>query len=218
MKRPSRNKLLVGTALPILLAFGLYACNDTLTKAAEPQGTLDPSTITTPAGVEASLIATYRALDWFDDAGFDSWGWAASNWVWASVTSDDAYKGSEASDQPGVTDIELFNWTTNGTDLYLNDAWKGAYEGINRANTTLNLLKAVQEKSPGLIAEADAASITGEAIFLRAHYHFKAWRMWGNIPYFRGTDTDFRKPNEDSATVVNELLTDLDSAIALLPE
>jgi hypothetical protein len=217
MKHASRHKLLVGTALPILLAAGLYACNDTLTKAAEPQGTLDPGVITNPQGVEASLIATYRALDWFGGAAFDSWGWTASNWVWASVTSDDAYKGSEASDQPGATDIELYNWTTNGTDLYLNDAWKGAYEGINRANTTLGLLKGVQEQSPGLISDADAASIAGEAIFLRAHYHFTAWRMWLNIPYIRGTDTDVRKPNADSATVVAELLTDLDSAIALLP-
>jgi starch-binding outer membrane protein, SusD/RagB family len=218
MKQASRNKLLVGTALPVLLALGLYACDDTLTNAAEPQGTLDPSTISNPEGVEASLIATYRALDWFDGAAFDSWGWAASSWVWASVTSDDAYKGSEASDQPGVTDIELYNWTTNGTDLYLNDAWKGAFEGISRANTTLRLLKGVQENSPGLISDADAAGIAGEAIFLRAHYHFTAWRMWANIPYFRGDDTDFRKPNSDSATVVTELLTDLDSAIALLPE
>ena len=69
MRHTSRKKLLVGTALPILLAFGLYGCDDTLTEAAKPQGTLDPSTIENPAGVEASLIATYRALDWFDDDG-----------------------------------------------------------------------------------------------------------------------------------------------------
>src|SRR5258705_232510 len=32
------------------------------------------------------------------------------------------------------------------------------------------------------ISASDAASIRGEALFLRAHYHFEAWRMWGNIP------------------------------------
>ncbi|HEU4631681.1 MAG TPA: RagB/SusD family nutrient uptake outer membrane protein [Gemmatimonadaceae bacterium] len=218
MKQTSRHILLVGAALPILLALGVYACDRTLTDAAEPQGTLDPSTISNAQGVEASLIATYRALDWFDGAGFDSWGWAASNWVWGSVTSDDAYKGSEASDQPGVTDIELYQWTTNGTDLYLNDAWKGAYEGISRANTTLRLLNDVQAQHPGEIPAADVAGIAGEAIFLRAHYHFTAWRMWANIPYFREEDTDFRKPNLDSAAVVAELLKDLDSAIAVLPD
>jgi starch-binding outer membrane protein, SusD/RagB family len=217
MKYASRHTLLVGTALPILLAFGLLACNDTLDKAAEPQGTLTPEEIATPEGVDASLVATYRALDWFNDANFSTWGWAASNWVWGSVTSDDAYKGSEASDQPGVTDIELYNWTTNGTDDYLNDAWKGAYEGINRANSTLRLLKEVQDKTPGALSDENARGIAGEAIFLRAHYHFTAWRMWANIPYYREDDTDLRKPNLDSASVVAEILKDLDSAIVLLP-
>jgi hypothetical protein len=42
--------------------------------------------------------------------------------------------------------------------------------------------------------------------------------MWANIPYFREADTDFRKPNLDSAEVVAELLKDLDSAIAVLPD
>jgi hypothetical protein len=40
--------------------------------------------------------------------------------------------------------------------------------------------------------------------------------MWGNIPYYRENDTDYRKPNEPKATVVTDLLKDLDSAIVLL--
>src|SRR5687768_3501989 len=64
---------------------------------------------------------------------------------------------------------------------------------------------------------ADARGIEGEALFLRAHFHFEAWRMWANIPYYREDDTDFRKPNNTSAEVVTALLEDLDAAIALLP-
>jgi len=41
--------------------------------------------------------------------------------------------------------------------------------------------------------------------------------MWGNIPYYREDDQDFRKPNIDSAAVTTEILKDLDSAIKLLP-
>ena len=41
--------------------------------------------------------------------------------------------------------------------------------------------------------------------------------MWGNIPYYREDDKDFRKPNLTSAAVATELIKDLDSAIALLP-
>jgi hypothetical protein len=41
--------------------------------------------------------------------------------------------------------------------------------------------------------------------------------MWGNIPYYREDDTDFRKANETSDAVVADLLKDLDDAIKLLP-
>lgn len=70
---------------------------------------------------------------------------------------------------------------------------------------------------PDEIPAADAKSIEGEALFLRAHYHFEAYRMWGNIPYYREDDTDFRKPNLTSSEVIAEILKDLDAAIALLP-
>jgi len=179
---------------------------------------LDESTLTTQPGVEGSLIATYRALDYTNGVG-GAWGTAASDWVWGSVPSDDAYKGSEASDQPPINDIEAYHWATGDAESYLNDKWRGVYEGVVRANTTLRLLKAVQTSKPLEITAADAQAIEGEAIFLRAHYHFEAWRMWGNIPYYREAEinTDFRQPNLTSAEVGTELLKDLDEAIAKLP-
>ena len=218
MKNASTRTLLVGTALPILAALGLGACKDDLTETATPQGALSAPTLASSAGVEGSLVATYRALDWNQAVG-GGWGNAASDWVWASVTSDDAYKGSVSDDQPGATDVELYQWTTGNADSYLNDKWKGVYEGVSRANATLTLLQKVQAQSPGAIDAAAARSIAGEAIFLRAHYHFSGWRLWGNIPYYREADsTDFRKPNEQSPQVVADILKDLDSAIVLLPD
>src|SRR4029079_14080125 len=86
-----------------------------------------------------------------------------------------------------------------------------------RANAAIRLLKQVQAASPSELPAADAKSIEGEAIFLRAHYHFEAYRFWGNIPYYREDDTDFRKANGTSAEAITNLLADLDAAIALLP-
>ena len=134
--------------------------------------------------------------------------------MWGSVTSDDAYKGSEASDQPPINDIEAYHWGTADAEGYLNVKWKHEYEGVNRANSTLRALAGIP---PVSIDAAVANSIRGEAIFLRAHYHFENWLVFGNIPYYRAADTDFRKANEPSAAVVTDILTDLDSAIALLP-
>src|SRR5690606_7731058 len=91
------------------------------------------------------------------------------------------------------------------------------YEGISRANSTLRLLDNVLASDPGAIAEETANGIRGEALFLRAHYHFEAWRLWGNIPYYTEEDEDFRKPNT-GADPVPQILQDLDAAIALLSD
>ena len=215
MKIVSKHPLVFAVTLLAAVAAG-WGCKDFLEKASEPQGTLDEKTLTNKAGVEGSLIAAYRALDCTNSTNAN-WGCAASNWVWGSVTSDDAYKGSEASDQPNINDIEAYHWATGDAEAYLNDKWRAAYEGVVRTNATLRLLKQVRTEKPGEIDDVDAKGIEGEATFLRAHYHFEAWRLWGNVPYYREDDVDFRKPNLQSAAVVTEILKDLDAAIAALP-
>jgi hypothetical protein len=217
MKTVSRHPLLLGTALLILATATLYGCKDFLSRAAEPQGTLNETTLENKVGVEASLIAAYRAVEWNNGVG-GAWGNAASNWVWGSVPSDDAYKGSEAADQPPINDIEAYHWATADAESYLNDKWRGAYEGVVRSNAALRLLDRVVAAKPGEVPAADAKSIEGEALFLRAHYHFEAWRVWGNIAYYeKGDTTDFRKANLTSAEVLTQILEDLDAAIGLLP-
>jgi hypothetical protein len=216
MKIASKHPLLVGTAVLATVAFGLYGCKNFLTDASAPQGTLDQSTLATAAGVEGTLIAAYRTLD-CTTATNGNWGCAASNWVWGTVAADDAYKGSTLDDQPPINDVEGYHWGTSNASIYLDNKWRNVYEGINRANATLRLLKEVQTSKPGAIAAADASGIEGEALFLRAHYHFEAWRMWGAIPYYREDDTDFRKANLKATDVPTEILKDLDAAIAKLP-
>jgi hypothetical protein len=221
MKKLLKNPTLVVTAGLVLVSATLYGCKDFLTDASSPQGTLNEETLANRAGVEGSLIAAYRSLDWNTGTG-GNWGSAASNWVWGSVTSDDAYKGSEFTDQPAINDIWTYSWETANADGYLNEKWRAVYEGVVRSNATLRLLASVLAANPNELGPADASSIEGEALFLRAHYHFEAWRMWGNVPYYTETDLDFRKANNATpATGVTEVLTailaDLDAAIALLP-
>jgi hypothetical protein len=213
MRIAIKNSFFTGAALAVACGAVLYGCSDFLTKAAAPEGSLDQGTLSTASGVEGSLIATYRQLDCTNNDG--AWGCAVSNWAFGSVPSDDAYTGSEFNDQPGVEALELYHWSAGPAQAYLNDKWRAVYEGISRANATLRLLKTVE--STGGISAATGAQIAGEALFLRAHFHFEAWRIWGNIPYYREDDTDFRKANETSAEVVADIMKDLDSAIKLLP-
>ena len=69
------------------------------------------------------------------------------------------------------------------------------YEGVVRTNATLRLLKQVRTAKPGEIDDATPKASRERPCSCRAHFHFEAWRMWGNIPYYREDDTDFRKPN-----------------------
>ena len=216
MKIVSKHPLLVGTAVLTLVSAGLYGCKDFLSSNAKSQGTLDESTLSNKTGVEGTLIGAYRALD-CTSAYSPNWGCAASNWVWGTVLADDAYKGSDPGDQPAINELEGYHWGLPHAQEYLDAKWQISYEGVVRANSALRLLKNVLTSSPSSFSVADAHSVEGEAIFLRAHYHFEAWRMWGNIPYFRENDTDFRKANETSAEALADILKDLDSAIKLLP-
>src|SRR6266508_4564988 len=127
MKTLFRDRLLVGTALLTLGAGITYGCKDFLDVG--PKGIVEEQTLVSGPGVEGTLRAAYRILDCTTSLS-DNWGCAASDWVWGSVTSDAAYKGSEATDQPGATDIELYNWLTGEGQAYLNVKWRTAYEGV----------------------------------------------------------------------------------------
>jgi hypothetical protein len=209
------QRLLYSLAGVVVVTGVTYACKDFLVQPA--QGTVDESTLTTRTGVEGSLIAAYRALD-CDASSAGSWGCAASNWVWSSIPGGDAYKGSNLGDQQPINDIETHLWSVGDADAYINQKWAQAYEGVSRANAALRLLEAVVTQKPTEIPTADAKSIRGEATFLRAHYHFEAYRMWGHIPYYNETDTDLRKANDlPLDSIVKLIIADLDTAIAYLP-
>src|SRR5262245_5131919 len=135
MNMKSRRPLLLGAAL--LLAVGTpYGCKEFLEENSVPQGALDAKALAKKNGVEGSRIAAYRSLDYTNGVG-GAWGSAASNWIWGSITTDDAYKGSEASDQPALDPIEFYQWSASTVESELNDKWRAMYEGIVRANATI---------------------------------------------------------------------------------
>lgn len=220
MKTLLRSKLVIAAAVLTTLGAITFACSDFLDQPA--QGTVDEATLATKTGVEGSLIAAYRSLD-CSSSSAGSWGCAASNWVWGSVPSGDAYKGSNLGDQQPINDIETYLWNVGEADDYINQKWAQVYEGVSRANATIRLLDKVVAEKPSEISQADQDGIRGEATFLRAHYHFEAYRMWGSnteggtggIPYYRENDLDFRKTNVGTDAMA-EILTDLNAAITLL--
>ena len=220
MKTLLRSKLAIVTGMLTTLGVITFACSDFLDVPA--QGAVEEVSLETRAGVEGSLIAAYRSLD-CSSSSAGSWGCAASNWVWGSVTSGDAYKGSNLGDQQPINSIETYNWIVGEAEGYLNQKWSQVYEGVFRGNATLRLLDKVLADQPNAFPGGEPNSIRGEALFLRAHYMFEAYRMWGHVPYYFETDTTpvaaggYRKPNDMALTaIVDQIIADLDQAITLL--
>jgi len=176
------------------------------------QNALSPDQLAaTQSGVEASLISTYKMLNGFTNTVGNTWGSAPSNYIFNSA-SDDQHKGSEPSDNPdGYFEVSIYQWSPGF--LVFTHKFQAVYEGIRRANNTIQL--ANQFKTNG----GDAAvvdRIIAEARFLRAWYHFEAYKMWKNVPYYDETDTeDFTKPNTED--IVPKLIADLDFAATKLP-
>jgi starch-binding outer membrane protein, SusD/RagB family len=199
-------------AILVVIAFCLaWSCSKDFLEA-NPQGAFSEVTLSNKKGVDAALISAYSMLDgWNNDWGQygTPWPTAGSNWIWGSVASDDAYKGSEPGDQGEITEVELYNWLPSNT--YFNYKFKALYEGIARSNSALKLAAKATD-----ISATDQAAINGESRFLRGHYHFELWKLFGNVPYFDETAEEFRVPNDGQPT--DKIIADFQSAADQLPE
>jgi hypothetical protein len=93
----------------------------------------------------------------------------------ASITSDDADKGSTPTDT-GTDKDRLDNLTFNASGISFNDVWEGRYAGIYRANTALYYLDKLT------IDPALKNRMIGEVKFLRALFYFDLVRCFGGVP------------------------------------
>ena len=194
-----------------VLFVAVFACKDSFLDT-PPQAALSSSTLASSKnGVNATLISAYKSLiGWTGNWNEAAWGTAPSNWAFNSAT-DDAHKGSEPGDLDDILTFELYQW--NPANGIIRSKWIATYEGIVRANSAINTGKEFLKANPSEKAYTDA--IIGEATFLRAYFHFEAYKMWKNIPYYYETDTDFQKANDQP--VLPLIIKDLETAIGLLP-
>ncbi len=181
-----------------------------------PKAALAVTAFQNKIGVNSLLIGAYALLDgWATPEGaYRSYQVGADNWVYGSVASDDAYKGTDSGDQPPVTLIE--QGLIQSDNVYFRGKWRGMYDGIARANDVLQTLAVVKD-----VTEAERAQITAEARFLRGHFHFELKKMFNMVPYI---DDKTYNPNDLESTKVpnNEdiwpkIVADLKAAYDVLP-
>ena len=203
------KKSIIYGSLALLLVGLVWACSDTFLEQ-EPRGVLSEGTLANEAGVDAALIGAYSMLSGYNLPGVNTWAANPHDWIMGSITSDDAYKGSEQTDFPEFTQLEIYQWTPGNS--IMNDKWVALYEGVVRTNNTLSLLARATD-----ISEDKRGRLEGEAKFLRAYYHFQLYKTWGNIPYYTEEDESFFKSNEDVDPLA-DAIADMEDAVELLPE
>ena len=158
----------------------------------------------------ALVNAVYNALLQTNMHGFP--------WIGvASITSDDASKGSTAGDT-GTDKQDLDNFTFDATAISFDNVWEANYIGIIRANYAINTLPTLD------IDNEKKNRLMGEACFLRAYFYWNLWRCFGGVPLI----TFVPDPNDEeqqrisrtratSSQVYEHILSDLDVAVESLP-
>jgi hypothetical protein len=173
--------------------FLLDACSKSFLERA-PLGTLTSGDVSTKDGINALLIGAYAALDGQQDAvaaigGGNPWEAAPSNWIYGSVASGDAHKGSDATDQPPVSQIATGQ--LDASNGFFNTKWKVLFDGVVRINNLLALL-------PGAVgmSAAEKTEVRAEARFLRGHYYFELKKMFDKVPWIDETMIlDYKQSN-----------------------
>jgi hypothetical protein len=191
------------------------ACSDSFLDVT-PKASLSAETLYNKAGVNALLVGAYSLLDgWATAEGaYRSYQSAPDNWVFGSVASDDAYKGTIAGDQPPISLIEQHNIASD--NIYFRGKWRGMYDGIARSNDVLQTLPKAAD-----VTEAEAQQFIAEARFLRGYFHFELKKMYNNVPYL--DEKVYDPSNLESTKVPNtadiwpNIVEDLTFAYQTLP-
>src|SRR4051812_10381227 len=204
------------TSIGTIIFLGMsIACSDSFLDV-KPKAALSNTALQNSKGVNALLVGAYSLLDgWATAEGaYRSYQVGADNWVYGSVASDDAYKGTIAGDQPPISLIEQHNITSD--NIYFRGKWRGMYDGIARTNDVIHTLAKASD-----VTDAERAQITAEARFLRGHFHLELKKMYNNVPYI--DDKIYDPANLESTKIPNttdiwpKIEEDLKAAFDVLP-
>ena len=190
----------------------IFSCKKFLDRP--PVGSLSADVLASKAGADGLLIGAYSMLDGYAQTS-TSWETSTTNWIYGGVAADDAYKGSNTTDQPAAVPIE--NHTVDPANEYIGQKWAFCYNAIQRANDVIREIPLVKD---GSITPEYAAELTAEARFLRGVFHLQAAKMWGNVPYVSETVTysagNYKVGNP--GPIWDSIAADFQAAMAVLPK
>jgi hypothetical protein len=146
----------------------------------KPKGQTFFDALPNKQGINLLLTGAYADIDGVNGTVGDGWASGVTNWVFGGVSSDDAYKGSNAGDQNAINAVEGF--FADAQNLYVAQHWTPLYDGVVRTNDVLKALKLATD-----MTDAEKKLIEGQARFLRAHYYMELTKVHGKVPYIDET-------------------------------
>ena len=160
-----------------------------------PVSSTSEATLSDAAGVDYLLTGAYSSFNSMLSSAGGMGEASLTNWVWGDIAGGDANKGSTASDQPDLTQIETWNWSTaNG---YIKNRWDAVYESVKRCNAVISLATKLSDKLP------NAAEIIAQAKFIKGFWMFEGIRVYGPaIPYV--SVEDFEASTDPQVSNVDE--------------
>ncbi len=195
-----------------IFAFTVACDDEFLTK--EPQASLSGPALANADGVEGKLISAYSTLSGYGMDGGGTWYYSTWAWIFGSISSDDALKGTDAGDQPEHSFIETYDFNT--FNVHNRDKWRSGYWGAARANDVILSAEEVED-----LTATRKAEIIAEAKFIRGWQHFEMQKMY-RTPKYVGSE-NFSLDNLDASKVPNtgkiwsQIEQDFSDAASALP-
>ena len=170
----------------------------------------------TTTDFKGAILASYSSMQSLNGTSTENLGECAEWWKMVLMASDEAtYDPLQAGNC--ATNIAMDNLQFVSTDKAFQSVFTHLYQGIFRANLVLDKLGGEHE----LTAE-EVDLFTAEAKFMRAWFHFQAYKFWGGqAPLALETRRDLDNislPNATPAETVAALVADFTDAAAGLPE
>jgi hypothetical protein len=199
-------------ALAVLVSLTLtYSCKKFLNQPVT--GYLSGAVLANKAGLDGLLIGAYSCLDGYA-ANSTEWETGIDNWIYGSVGADDAFKGSNTTDQPTAAPIE--NHSLDPSNEYISEKFAFFYDAVQRANDVIREIPLIKD---GSVSAAYGAEAIAEAKFLRGVFHFELAKMFRNVPYVDETITysagNYNVPN--SGPIWKQIEADFSAAVSVLP-
>jgi len=188
--------------LSIIVLVLLVSCTDLLDVEPTDAVSADQA-INDKVGVDRAITGTYSALHYVGSYGRNLiliGGLPSDNLRWSGTTQDYS--------QIDLNVIAADNGVVDGM-------WAANYDGINRANNVLHKIPDIDD-----LTDEERNQYTGEALFLRALFHYSLTCFFGGIPVKTEPTLDLESIDQarsDQEIVLQQVIDDLTEAVNLLP-